>query len=65
VLPGKSTGVNVLDTDWNPVRAGIMGWLGESGHTVADGDAGVASTENDPASRHHFSFRPGAYESFG
>jgi hypothetical protein len=25
VLPGKSTGVNVLDTDWNQVRAGIMG----------------------------------------
>ena len=29
VLPGKSTGVNVLDTDWNPVRAGIIGWLGK------------------------------------
>jgi hypothetical protein len=32
VLPGKSTGVNVLDTDWNQVRAGIMGWLEANTH---------------------------------
>jgi hypothetical protein len=27
-LPGKSTGVNVLDTDWNLVRTAILSWLG-------------------------------------
>ncbi len=26
-LPGKSTGVNVLDTDWNQVRAAMLDWL--------------------------------------